>query len=45
VRVLPEAWPDWAVMVLPPGAFITLGLLMGTANWVASTYAARRRSA
>ncbi len=32
-RVMPEAWPDWAVMVLPPGAFITLGLLLGAVNW------------
>lgn len=34
--VLPEAWPDWAVMVLPPGAFITLGLLLGAVNWYSS---------
>lgn len=27
-HVLPEAWPDWVVMVLPPGAFFTFGLLM-----------------
>ncbi len=32
-RVLPATWPDWAVMVLPPGAFITLGLLLGAVNW------------
>ncbi|OQX19361.1 MAG: electron transport complex subunit RsxE [Desulfobacteraceae bacterium IS3] len=32
-RVLPEAWPDWSIMILPPGAFLTLGLLMGTVNW------------
>lgn len=36
LRVLPGAWPDWVVMVLPPGAFLTLGLLMGAANWMAS---------
>lgn len=33
-RVLPEMWPDWVIMVLPPGAFITLGLLLGAVNWV-----------
>ena len=33
LRLLPAAWPDWVVMVLPPGAFITLGLLMGLVNW------------
>ena len=32
-RVLPEAFTPWLVMILPAGAFLTLGLLMGTANW------------
>ena len=35
-RVMPIGWPDWAVMVLPPGAFITLGLLLGAVNWYSS---------
>lgn len=35
-RVLPTAWPDWVIMVLPPGAFITLGLLLGLVNWISS---------
>ncbi len=34
IRVLPEIWPDWVIMVLPPGAFLTLGLLMGAVNWI-----------
>ena len=33
-RVLPEMWPDWVIMVLPPGAFLTFGLLLGAINWV-----------
>ncbi len=33
-RVLPEMWPDWVIMVLPPGAFLTFGLLLGAVNWV-----------
>ncbi len=33
-RVLPAAWPDWVIMVLPPGAFITFGLLLGLVNWI-----------
>ena len=33
-RVLPAAWPDWVIMVLPPGAFITLGLLLGLVNYI-----------
>ncbi|MDY0374761.1 MAG: electron transport complex subunit RsxE [Desulfobacterium sp.] len=34
VQLLPAAWPDWVIMVLPPGAFITLGLLLGFVNWL-----------
>ncbi len=33
LRVLPANWPDWVIMVLPPGAFLTLGLLLGLVNW------------
>jgi electron transport complex protein RnfE len=32
VAVLPSAWPGWSIMVLPPGAFFTLGLLMAAVN-------------
>ena len=34
LQVLPTNWPGWGVMVLPPGAFLTLGLLLGVAEWV-----------
>ncbi|SMC92443.1 electron transport complex protein RnfE [Desulfocicer vacuolatum DSM 3385] len=34
IAILPTAWPDWVIMVLPPGAFITLGLLLGCVNWL-----------
>ncbi|MHC4563073.1 MAG: Rnf-Nqr domain containing protein, partial [Planctomycetota bacterium] len=27
-------WAQWGIMVLPPGAFITLGFLLGGANWL-----------
>lgn len=30
--VLPASWPGWVIMMLPPGAFLTLGLLLGAAN-------------
>ena len=40
LRVLPETWPNWGIMVLPPGAFLTLGLLLGLWNW----YNARREA-
>ncbi|MBT4503607.1 MAG: electron transport complex subunit RsxE [Gemmatimonadetes bacterium] len=39
IRIMPAIWPDWVIMVLPPGAFITLGLLMGLVNW----YSARSK--
>ncbi len=39
--VLPAAWPDWVIMVLPPGAFLTFGVLLGLVNW----YSARRSAA
>ena len=42
LRVMPANWPDWIVMVLPPGAFLTLGLLMGVVNWASS--ALKRRA-
>ena len=35
-RVLPALWPDWVIMVLPPGAFLTLGLLLGLVNFIDS---------
>lgn len=34
LAVMPPAWPNWAIMVMAPGAFITLGLLLGAANWI-----------
>lgn len=33
--VLGESWwPRWGIMVLPPGAFLALGLLLATAQWI-----------
>lgn len=29
----------WVLMVLPPGAFVTLGFLLGLANWIGSKFA------
>jgi electron transport complex protein RnfE len=34
LNVMPESWPSWGVMLLPPGAFLTLGLLLGAAEWI-----------
>jgi electron transport complex protein RnfE len=33
IKVLPAVWPDWVIMVLPPGAFLTFGILLGAVNW------------
>jgi electron transport complex protein RnfE len=41
LRLLPEAWPNWGIMVLPPGAFLTLGLLLGLWNWRSASRASR----
>ena len=36
LRVLPAAWPDWVIMALPPGAFLTFGLMLAAINWISS---------
>jgi Na+-translocating ferredoxin:NAD+ oxidoreductase subunit E len=38
IRVLPGVWPDWGIMMVAPGAFLTFGLLLGLVNW----YSARK---
>ncbi len=45
LAVMPPAWPDWVIMVLPPGAFITRGLLLGGANWIAAWWSNRKPKA
>jgi Na+-translocating ferredoxin:NAD+ oxidoreductase subunit E len=32
--VLPAVWPTWGIMILPPGAFLVLGLLLGLVEWI-----------
>jgi electron transport complex protein RnfE len=34
IQILPATWPSWVIMVLPPGAFLTFGLLLGLVNWI-----------
>lgn len=43
VPVLPAGWPPWVIMVLPPGAFLTFGLLLASVNWIVS-FQSRKRS-
>jgi len=44
IAILPASWPDWVIMVLPPGAFITLGLLLGLINWIDMKKAGKNKS-
>ncbi len=39
--VMWDGFDKWVIMVLPPGAFITLGLLLGGANWIAAAVKSR----
>ena len=34
IQMMPATWPSWIIMVLPPGAFFTVGLLLALVNWV-----------
>ena len=34
IQILGDWFQPWLVMMLPPGAFITLGLLIGLSNWI-----------
>jgi len=34
IQIMPAAWPSWVIMVLPPGAFLTFGLLLALVNWI-----------
>ncbi len=40
--VLPEGFPRWGLMVMPPGAFLTLGGLLALITWIGRRRAARR---
>jgi electron transport complex protein RnfE len=40
-RVMPDGWVNWGIMALPPGAFLTLGVLLGVVEWVGAWRAKR----
>jgi electron transport complex protein RnfE len=44
LRVMPELWPNWGILVLPPGAFLTLGILLGIAEWIQHARARKARA-
>jgi electron transport complex protein RnfE len=43
VAVMPDAWPAWGIMILPPGAFLVMGLLLGAAEWFGQWRAAKAK--
>lgn len=45
LQVLPDAFEPWLIMILPAGAFITFGLLLGAANTFTMHRARREREA
>lgn len=45
LHLFPASYVPWLVMLMPPGGFLTLGLLLGGTNWISAkveTWAARR---
>jgi len=34
MTIMPASYTSWMVMILPPGAFLTLGLLIAFSNWM-----------
>ena len=45
VRVMPHAFEPWVVMLLPPGGFFMIGVLLLIANWADLRKLARERAA
>lgn len=43
LQVMPVSWPSWVIMVLPPGAFLTFGLILGLVNWIDAVRSSKRR--
>ena len=42
IQIMPDSFPKWNLMALPPGAFFTLGILLGLANWITTGLKKRR---
>lgn len=34
LTIMPSGFQPWMIMILPPGAFLTLGLMIGITNWI-----------
>ncbi len=38
MKILGSWWDPWMVMILPPGAFFTLGVIIGVSNYIQSKF-------
>lgn len=45
LSLMPESFPRWGLMVMPPGAFLTLGGLLALVTWIVQRRARRRSAA
>lgn len=45
LQILPEDYPGFLVSILPPGAFLTLGLMIAARNWMDARAARNARQA
>ncbi len=43
LQVMPATWPGWGIMVLPPGAFLTFGILLAAVNRINMYQDARKK--
>ncbi|MCF7886626.1 MAG: electron transport complex subunit E [Candidatus Marinimicrobia bacterium] len=34
IQIMPDSFANWMVMILPPGAFLTLGFMIAGYNWI-----------
>lgn len=41
IDIMSSIWPGWGILVLPPGAFLTLGMLLGLVNWYSERHKRR----
>ncbi|MGI6038276.1 MAG: electron transport complex subunit RsxE [Limnochordia bacterium] len=44
MKLMPAGFTPWGIMILPPGAFLTMGSLLGLMNWITRRSAAKAAS-
>jgi len=42
MQVMPASWPGWGILILPPGAFLTLGVLLAISVWISDRKKAKK---